>query len=224
MANHHPPYEYLAAFAAGSLPLTFATAVSVHLEHCDLCRVNVQRLKLLAGNYFDDQQSTPGGGISQLKEDVFAKLDGAVDSSAEQLESSSVDRPDNIIALIHNDFEKLNWNSISRSIKSHALCMGEDHSKLSLIKLLPGAKVGTHGHIGEEVTLVLQGSFSDEKGFYQKGDFILRDAADRHNPVASKNGACICLTVEEGPIQFTGMIRRLLNPLLRRTFDILNPA
>ena len=29
---------------------------------------------------------------------------------------------------------------------------------------------------------------------------------------------CICLAVTEGPIQFTGFMRRLLNPFIRRSY------
>lgn len=57
-----------------------------------------------------------------------------------------------------------------------------------------------HSHTGDQITVVLEGSFSDEDRIYRKGDFILRDSRDRHKPIVSPKCECICLMVLAGPI------------------------
>ena len=72
--------------------------------------------------------------------------------------------------------------------------------------------------MGDEYTVILEGSFSDEAGLYHKGDFLLRDASHEHTPVATLDKYCICLAVTEAPIQLTGFFGRLLNPFIRRSY------
>ena len=89
---------------------------------------------------------------------------------------------------------------------------------MELLKIRPGGSASTHTHLGDEYTVILEGSFSDEKGVYRRGDFVVKDSSDQHTPVATKDQECICLAVTEGPVQLTGFFSRLLNPLLRRGY------
>ena len=68
-----------------------------------------------------------------------------------------------------------------------------------------------HTHKGFELTLLLDGSFSDDKGEYVKGDFIMLDASIKHNPI-SQDG-CLCYTVANDALHFTQGINKLLNPI-----------
>ena len=62
---------------------------------------------------------------------------------------------------------------------------------------------------------MLEGSFSDEEGVYQQGDFLMRDAGDEHTPTASRTSDCICIGVLDAPIRFKPWNYRLLNPFLQ---------
>ncbi|WP_394393328.1 ChrR family anti-sigma-E factor [Shewanella woodyi] len=83
--------------------------------------------------------------------------------------------------------------------------------RTSLLHIDKGGSVPTHTHKGFEVTLLLQGSFEDEMGVYQAGDFIWLDAEHTHQPV-TKTG-CVCLTVSNDAIHFTKGVSQLLNPI-----------
>ena len=107
----------------------------------------------------------------------------------------------------------LAWRSLSPSLKVAPIGIGEKVHELALHRIKVGGKVPEHNHKGSEITVVLKGSFSDEDGVYQEGDFIVREAGDVHQPIAAKNEECICLSVLAAPIKLTG-IKRLLNPLL----------
>jgi putative transcriptional regulator len=217
MAVHHPAPELLAAFASGGLTLGRALCIAAHLEYCSDCRTNVHRLNNLGGHLFASLAPEPGPD-STIKARVLAELDTQrpVTQRPPQLRESGV--PHCLQKLVGGDYSGVRWRSMTPSIKSFTLCRDEQNAVVSLLKIMPGAQVGHHGHLGEEFTLVLQGSFSDERSLYQKGDFAVCDGEDRHNPIASKDAACICLTVQDAPIQFTGRLARVLNPLLRASY------
>ena len=69
-----------------------------------------------------------------------------------------------------------------------------------------------HGHGGAELTLVLEGAYSDETGAYRRGDMQDVDETIEHTPVADTETGCICLIASEQPARFKGLVGRLLQP------------
>ena len=72
-----------------------------------------------------------------------------------------------------------------------------------------------HGHNGMELTLVLQGAFSDEDGYFARGDIEIAHEDVDHMPVADISQDCICLAVTDAPLRFKGLLPRLAQPFLR---------
>ena len=68
-----------------------------------------------------------------------------------------------------------------------------------------------HSHSGNEYILVLDGSFHDEYGTYNKGDLQINDSKIRHTPVGSNNGFCICMSIVEDDLIFFGPFAPILN-------------
>ena len=66
-----------------------------------------------------------------------------------------------------------------------------------LLRLSPGKTAPRHGHHGLEATVVLQGAFEDEFGYYEKGDIALVDGARSHAPRAVGDEACVCFAAED---------------------------
>ena len=71
-----------------------------------------------------------------------------------------------------------------------------------------------HGHRGLELTLVLQGAFQDEDGYFARGDIEIASEEISHVPVADISEDCICLAVTDAPLKFKGLIPRLAQPFL----------
>jgi putative transcriptional regulator len=67
-----------------------------------------------------------------------------------------------------------------------------------------------HGHGGTELTLVLEGAFSDSTGEYLPGD--IQEVADEieHSPVADKVAGCICLIASEERARFRGVVGKVV--------------
>lgn len=216
MANHHPAPDLLTAFSAGTLHLGQALCIATHLESCAECRTNLQRLNSIGATLFAQQDIQP---VSEnLKTSVMAHLDDPVQekSSSAPVKASLIPRA--LRQFIPGDYNNLKWKKLSPSIKAVTLCVDVDGTRVEMVRIKPGGKVATHTHTGDEMTLVLEGSFSDETGIFREGDFVLLDERHHHKPMATKDRECICLTATSAPVRFTGFLGRLFNPLIRKRY------
>ena len=107
------------------------------------------------------------------------------------------------------------WNQLAGGI-NQAMVTLDDQTQCEFLYMKPGSQVPVHKHQGNEVTLVLDGSFEDELGHYKPADFVVRTAKDLHQP-ASEEG-CLCFAVLDSPLTFTKGLARLLNPFIRYRF------
>ncbi|BFM50436.1 ChrR family anti-sigma-E factor [Marinomonas sp. THO17] len=223
MTHYHPSIETLTDYAAGALPLAHSLCVSTHLEQCPECQKQLMKLEALGAELFE-QNTMPTQSVRYLKDQFFAKLsqqeavpsDTAINTALPQRDSKGYLIPKSLRQFIHHDYDELPWMHLSPSFKIATLLNEEGGAQVALTRVKPGAHMPTHTHTGDEITLVLEGAFSDETGIYRKGDFICRDARHKHKPIVTKDAECICLTVLDAPIEFTGWFTRLLNPILRR--------
>ncbi len=213
MANHHPAPELLAAFSAGSLQLSHALCISTHLEHCDECRSNLMRLNSMGANLMEELK--PAKASENLKSSVLSMLDDEVTEATPVINRDSR-VPRALQQFIPDDYDSLQWHRVSPSIQTARLCTDSNGSKVEMLRIKPGGQVPSHTHTGDEYTMLLEGSFSDESGVYKEGDFVVRDGRHKHKPMVTEDRECICLTVTDAPIEFTGFFTRWLNPILRR--------
>ena len=117
--------------------------------------------------------------------------------------------------LMHGRYEELDWDRVNKDLRISRLRTGDRDNELSLYHIKAGGSIPQHTHKGTELTLVLDGSFSDEEGVYHEGDFLMRDAEHIHTPTAARTGDCICVGVLDAPIRFTQWNYRPLNPFLK---------
>jgi putative transcriptional regulator len=111
------------------------------------------------------------------------------------------------------------WAQISRGVTKIDLkpecARSNARKRLRLMRLAPHEATPAHAHTGRELTLVLEGGFSDDDGHYSRGDIIIiDDPALVHQPTATSEG-CVCLSVTEAPLRFVDPLYRLLNAFLR---------
>lgn len=219
MIKHHPNPNILAEYAAGTLGFAQSIAVSAHLHFCSQCRHQVHSLEQLGGALFQEE---PPSNHYDVSDAVFEQVMQTIDSDSATPARRKQDSPPPslselppIVANLVGSAKALTWKSLSRSLQIATIKTGQHQCEVSLHKISAGGKVMSHDHRGMEYTLVLKGSFSDEDGVYQVGDFLLRQPGEEHTPAAASNRDCICLTVVEGPVRFTGWLSRLLNPFLK---------
>ncbi len=116
----------------------------------------------------------------------------------------------NPLRALIGDLNNINWKSIYKGFKEYSLSF-DDSDSVKLIKMDPGTSVPLHSHNGKEYILVLEGSFCDEYGEYNKGDMQINDQKIRHNPTTSNEQGCICLSITENDVVFFGKFGSILN-------------
>ena len=91
----------------------------------------------------------------------------------------------------------------------------EQGQQVYLLKVDAGRAVPQHTHEGNEMVMVLAGSYQDENGTFAKGDVEIADGAVDHQPNAGSQEDCVCLVVTDAPLRFTGSAGWLLNMFVK---------
>ena len=109
-----------------------------------------------------------------------------------------------------NSLNAAPWQGVGKVSRAR-FQFNDDERRLSLLKIDKGGQIPQHTHTGIEITLLLEGSFEDDMGRYQKGDFIWLDKDHTHSPITQEG--CVCLTLVSDSLYFTQGFSKLLNPL-----------
>ena len=147
---------------------------------------------------------------SELKNNILALLDDPV--VATPVFRSSGVYPGPVMEMLKG--QQPQWKKLGAGVKQSILSNDEQGS-VRLLYIPAGQAVPDHSHGGLELTLVLQGSFSDETGHYGVGDVEVADENLDHTPIANAGPDCICLAATDAPLQFSQSLPRLLQPLFK---------
>jgi putative transcriptional regulator len=215
MTKHHPTKMLLESYVAGELPASLSAAISIHQEMCLSCSEQIDLLTQQQAEHTFSSEHDSMGKETLLPD--FSEMIEAIVSDEGIEETTTLDlkvleikgKPFTLPrALTHMDLGRwVNLGKISRAKLD--LNEGERHSHLLYIE--PNGVIPKHTHKGIELTLLLEGSFSDEMGEYHAGDFIVLDGNHHHQPMT--NTGCLCLTVVDDALRFTEGVSKLLNPI-----------
>jgi putative transcriptional regulator len=231
--QHHPDKNLLTEFAAGALERAPAIAVKTHMHYCSQCTLEVEQLEqvgaalfLSGAESFDESVDNADFTALMTKiEDIALAADNVnnavhisndetnENSHAHSLPKKYAALPELVKKMMLDN--SIKWRRMTKNLRSANLVAGQDQYAVSLQKILAGGHVPEHEHLGDEMTVVLKGSFSDEDNIFQEGDFLAKRIGDKHRPMASSNEDCLCLSVEQAPVKLTGVLSRLLNPFIR---------
>ncbi|MBM3645075.1 MAG: hypothetical protein FJX02_12135 [Alphaproteobacteria bacterium] len=213
MTRHRPSDELLLDYAAGALPAGPALAVGVHVALEPASRRLVDRLGALAGVLLESDTG------SDLPADALDRALSRLDREPVETRSGAqgeVDGPTWAPAPLRRHITQgVRWRRAFGGFERAELDLGGAGHRAALLKLAPGRGLPMHTHRGEEMTVVLQGGFTDASGSYGVGDFCVAGDGE-HRPIADPGEPCIALIVLERPIVLTGPVGRLLNPLVGR--------
>jgi putative transcriptional regulator len=213
--RHHPDDATLMSFAAGSLPQAFAAVVAAHLSLCPRCRDEMATFELVGAALMDGlppppmRQATPAPQTWALPAVGGARRPGVRRNGQAVL-------PWPLPTLVGSGLDEVPWQPIARGLWQHHIPIpGRSVGRLRLLKAAPACSIPEHGHHGAEMTLVLQGAYSDETGEFRIGDMADLDEALEHTPVADQEVGCVCLLANEMPPRFKGFLLRLAQPFLK---------
>ncbi len=207
----------LADYAAGGLSLPANALVAAHLSLSTRHAAFVDALEDIGGDWLDDVAPETLSDRDAALAAIFAH-----DAPAERAEPDATEDADDDTGLVPPvirqalglETDEIPWKNrlgIREVRRKFA-----DGSTASLLWIKAGQVIPTHTHEGQELTLVLQGAFSDETGRYGPGDIAVADDDVDHMPVAEPDEDCICFIVMDAPLRFTGPVTRFLNPILNR--------
>ncbi len=220
MITHHPSHELLSSFVEGTLPASLSAAIAVHSELCEICAKNIKHMTESSANdvflheesVYSDIKPNPStiknqfeSMISSITEDEMTYKEVKVDPLEIEIKGSIYQLPTALRSMSMSGWHKMGKLSRSR------LNLNEGSIHSSLLHIDKNGSVPSHTHKGFELTLLLEGSFEDEMGTYEKGDFIWLTDKNTHRPF-SKTG-CLCYTVCDDALQFTQGLSKLLNPI-----------
>ncbi|MDG3084882.1 ChrR family anti-sigma-E factor [Vibrio hannami] len=224
MIKHHPSRAVLEQFVAGELHDSVSVIVASHIEMCPDCQELVFQLTeqaaldafelsdvcLSSDNFdfysadFDESKAIQLANLITETQDEFL-VEQPVKSTEIKFENKKIELPRAMSSIVLKEWQGLGKVSRAR------LQLDDDERRMSLLHIAEGGNIPSHSHNGFEITLLLQGSFEDEMGHYQAGDFIWLDGEHTHTP-ATKEG-CVCLTVSSDAIHFTQGVSQIFNPL-----------
>lgn len=228
-ASHHPTDDLLLDYGAGNTDEAQSLLIATHLALCPRCRGVVENAETLGGALIDAAPAT--AMAEDALKSVLSRLDEP-DDSVERVEPAhpmtepmpaiadaaiSIPRPLRDY-LAGGSTDALSWRRVAPGIQRHTLTV-ESKGKTSsayLLKLAPETVIPHHGHHGEEMTLVLEGGFTDAGQHFVRGDVEQADPDVDHQPVVDPDGPCLALVVTDAPLRFTGLLPRLLQPILDR--------
>jgi len=243
MISYHPDSRFLTDFASANLSLAEAVCVSAHLEFCGKCRSHVQQLKDVGAHLLT--QLPP----EQLAADSFAQIMAKIGSAESTAPASPVvpalalsereqddgalrqDTPRALFdmflpravrRLSSGGLHKLRWAQLGKALRVAPLPILGESRETAIYDIKAGGRMPEHEHRGEEITVLLKGSFSDADGSYARGDFVVRNAGETHQPTATQDTDCICLVCLERPVRPSGLLYRLIEPFVQYRLHRLN--
>lgn len=226
MMNGFAPVEMLLVqYAAGNLSPYEALLVAAHLSLKPESRKKVSSYEKVGGDII--REVPPARLQAGCLDKVLARIDASraapdADSSTRPCGSLSPDLgiPEPLFALLRSACidDPHCWSAMTGGVMKMELrvCASEPpRRRLRLMRLAPFQVTPPHAHAGREITLVLEGGFTDCSGHYTRGDIVIvNDARFIHSPEADATG-CLSLTLTEAPLRFSHPLTHLLN-LFRR--------
>ncbi len=220
--KHHLDEATLVSYAAGSMSQAMALVVASHISMCPVCRARVHACEAFGGMLLDSLDAVQvnddaldqvlacldaePGGDSEPAKNTFEKI--------KPLKTTHSDIPRPLDDYIGSSLDDIEWKRIVPGVHYHDLpCKTERGGASRLLRIAPGKAMLPHSHDGNELTLILRGSYTDEVGRFTIGDIADLDSGIQHQPLVDSAEDCICLIATDAPLKFSTLLGKLVQPM-----------
>jgi putative transcriptional regulator len=212
--KHHLTDDLLMSYSAGDLPEAVNLIIATHISLCDECRAALDSYDAVGGAVLDTCETTSmsSDSLNAVLSMIHSQDTQITSREAKPAAKDSV-LPSPLSDYVAGGLENVKWRSVGMGVKQAVLKTSSEASA-RLLFIPAGTAIPDHGHGGMELTLVLQGAFQDEDGYYGRGDIEIASQDVYHTPVADISEDCICLAVTDAPLKFKGLVPRLAQPFL----------
>jgi putative transcriptional regulator len=209
-------------YASGALDEALSLVMASYISLSPYAQEQLRHLENIGGALLC-QDCPPQEMNKDSLANVLDKLDECLTEAIAELEEIELalhcDIPTPITQHIsaHSPSAKApQWERKLNGIEAMVIPLSaECENNVSLMKIAPGIPTPEHTHRGLELTLVLDGAFTDETGSYETGAILIHDERIKHQPVSCPQQGCVCLVATDAPLRFTRGWMRLLNPFLK---------
>jgi len=212
--THHPSGELLLEYACGAQREPVALLIATHLALCPPCRSECRDLEAIGGALLEEigPDPVPEGSFARLLAGLDAPRDPVAPAPRAQPDAPAP-LPEPLRGYVGGSLDRLSWRRLGPIAEARLLPRSAGFTT-RLVRLRAGAAAPRHTHGGSELTLVVEGGFTDPSGHYLRGDVAHAGGDVDHRPVADADGDCLCLVVTDAPLRLTGRIGRLFNFLM----------
>ena len=205
----------LAQYVAGGLPAPVHTMMESHLALRPQSRRLVNELEALAGGELDAET----GIAIRHRDDRLA----SIFNSKPDFAAAAISNPDNTTDIFPEALrnfvgyraKEVPWRTKLPGFREYDVGTFDGY-EAKLLWIRAGRAMPSHTHEGSELTLVLDGAFSDAHGHHKRGDIAIADEHVDHRPVADDDGPCICFAVTTAPLKLTGSFGQLFSDIFGR--------
>lgn len=226
MPRHHPPAELLIDYVNGGLTDAETLVIESHLALCATCPRVVRSMLSIGGAFLDSIKP------ADLPVDLFNRTLAAIgrgtkrwpDGPARQDDDISAglyaagigaDWPAPLRVRIAGDTQA-RWRRLPGGFRALPVACREAKTRVQVIKAPGGRGLFRHAHDRDEWTLVLEGGYSDERGVYAAGDFVVAERGYAHRVIAEPGAGCVCVLLTRVRPRYTTW----LGQLAQRVFGI----
>ena len=214
--RHHLDEATLVGYSAGALPTAMAVVTAAHLGICKVCRERLRDADAIGGTLLQQQEPVavaPAARDAMLA--MLAKTPAESHHKSDLPISRDVDvLPAPLQPYFGRTFSALKWRMVAPGVHRIRAEQVQD-SNLMLLRIGPGLSVPMHSHEGNELTMILCGSYEDALGHFSPGDVADLDSDITHQPVVSSGMPCICVAATDAPLRFEGWVARMLQPFFK---------
>ena len=222
--NHHLSDDTLISYAAGNSLSHMSLVIASHLDQCAYCQDKYHEMIGIGAALIESQPSL------ELAPDALEKTLARLEVRESSFQGAPIRRisenqgppslPDSDTPEIPRSLARflpksglsdVPWKNLAPGIKTFALSeICPDRGTARLLKIAPGMQLPLHDHEGDELTLILKGSYSDEIGRFKPGDIADLQEGVQHQPISDSDSECICLIATEGPLRFKAMMPKIV--------------
>ncbi|KAA0682028.1 transcriptional regulator [Neorhizobium sp. P12A] len=215
MIKHHLDDDMLVDYSAGTLAEGWSVAVATHLALCPACRTKIDMLDSVGG-YFLQCEDADEEDLPESWQAIRARIAaGEIEAVLPIKNYTTADPtfPEPLRSYI-SKAGGVKWRRLGLGAAQMIIPTEDSTTTVRLLKIPTGRPVPEHSHKGSEMTLVLDGNFSDEVSTFRRGDVEMADGNLMHQPRAGTDKDCICLAVTDAPLRFTSRLMRWMQPVL----------